>query len=224
MGDEPVFAGDEFLGQFGMLERIAGVGGGAGVFHAAGNEIINHRLRVFFPGIVDAEFCAEEFDHLGGAGVVDGEAVAATFGGVVSDRNAAPGVSYFFEFTGDDGDEIRGTGLGFLPRPGLHAIRGIGYVDELAVGNGDPAGGDSEDGLGGEAVIRIIVGRKVVARVLGFALRPNLFGAVGIVLVGQDEVQAFGWLGFVADGDVEFFAEAGGGGKRNDELVVSGFK
>jgi len=38
----------------------------------------HHDLRVFFPGIVHAEFLAEEFHHGGSASIVDGEAVAAT--------------------------------------------------------------------------------------------------------------------------------------------------
>ena len=224
VGDEIILAGDEFGSELGMLERLAGVCCGAGVFHAAGDEIIDHGLRVLFPGIVDAEFCAKEFDHLRSAGVIDGEAVAAAFGGVVGDGDAAPGVFYFLEFAGDDRDEIGGAGDGFFPGPRLHAVGGVGDVDEFAVGDGDPVGGNGENGFGGEAVIGIVVGRKVVARVLGFALRPDLLGAVGIILVGQDEVEAFCGLGFVANGDVEFFAGVGGGGERDDELVVFGFK
>src|ERR1700688_2542228 len=164
-----------------MLERIAGVCRGAGVFHATGDEIIDHGLRILFPGVVDAEFGAEEFDHLGSVGVVDGEAVAAAFGGVVGDGDAAPGIFYFFEFAGDNREEVRGARYGFLPGPCLHTVGSVGDVDELAIGNGDPGGGDREDGFGGEAVIGIVVGRKVVARVLGLALGPGVDGAVGVV-------------------------------------------
>src|SRR5580704_712253 len=222
--DEIILAGEEFGSEFGMLEGLAGVRSGTGVFHAAGDEIIDHGLRVLFPGIVDAEFCAEEFDHLGSAGVVDGETVAAAFVRVVGDRYAAPRVFHLLKFAGHDRNEILGAGDGFSPRPGLHAVGGVGDVDELAVGDGNPIGGDGEDGFGGEAVVRIVVSRKVVARVLGFALRPDLFGAVGVVLVRQDEVEALGGPAFVANGDVEFFAGVRGGVERDDELVVFGLK
>src|SRR5579864_1236011 len=207
-----------------MLERSAGVGGGTGVFHPAGYEIIDHGLGVLFPWIIDAEFFAEEFDHLGSTAVIDGEAVAAAFGRVISDRDAAPRILYFFKFASDDGDEIGGAGDRFFPGPSLRAVAGVGDVDKLAVGNGDPGGRNGEDGFGGEAVVRVVVGREVVARVFGFALRPDLFGAVRIVLVGQDEVEALGGFGFVANVDVEPFASVRRGGERDDELVVLGFK
>src|SRR5580704_2722379 len=126
MGDEPVLAGEEFGGQFGMLERIASVCRGAGVLHAAGDEVIDHGLRVLFPWVIDAEFFAEEFDHLRSAGVVDGETVAAAFGGVVGDGDAAPGIFYFFEFTGDNREEIRGARYGFFPGPRLHTVASVG--------------------------------------------------------------------------------------------------
>src|SRR5580704_618150 len=224
MGDELVFPGDEFGGQFRMLERIAGVCRGAGVFHSTSDEVIDHGLRVLFPRVVDAEFCAEEFDHLGSAGVVDGEAVAAAFGGVVGDGDAAPGIFYFLEFAGDNREEIRGARYGFFPGPRLHTVGSVGDVDELAVGNGDPGGGDSEDGFGGETVIGIVIGRQVVARVLGLALGPDLLGTVGVILVGKDEVEALRGFGLVANGDLEFFAGVGGGGERDNELVVFGFE
>src|SRR5580704_15299407 len=207
-----------------MLERIASICRGAGVFHATGDEIIDHGLRVLFPGVVDAEFAAEEFDHLRSAGVVGREAVAATFGGVVGYGDAAPGIFYFFEFAGHNREEIRGAGYGFSPGPRLHTVGSVGDVDELAVGNCDPGGGDGEDGFCGEAVIGIVVGRKVVARVLGLALGPDLLGAVGVILVGKDEVEALRGFGLVANGDLEFFAGVGGGGERDNELVVFGFE
>src|SRR5580704_12620384 len=207
-----------------MLEGLAGVRGGAGVFHAAGDEIIDHGLRVLFPGIIDAKFCAEKFKHLGCAGIVDRKTVAAAFGRVVGDRDAAPSVFHLLKFAGDDRDEIRGAGYGFFPGPRFHAVGGVGDVDELAVGDGDPVGGNGDNGFGGEAVVGIIVGRKIVARVLGFALRPDLLRAVGVVLVWQDEVEALGGLAFVANVDVEFLARVRGAVERDDQLVVFGLK
>ncbi len=94
MRDEVILASEVFGREFGMLERRAGIGRGAGIFHAASDEIIDHGLRVLFPGIVDPKFFAEELDHLRSAAVVDGEALAASFGRVVRDGDAAPGVFY----------------------------------------------------------------------------------------------------------------------------------
>jgi hypothetical protein len=224
VGDEAVLAGDVFGSELWMLQRIAGVRGGAGVFHAAGNEIIDHGLRVFFPRIVDAELRAEEFEHLGSAAVIDGEAVAAAFGSVVGDGHPAPGVLHFVEFAGDDGDQIGRARLGFFPRPGLHAVGGVGDADKFAVGDGEPVGGDSQNGFGGETIIRIVVSREVVACIFGFALRPDLLRAIGVILVGEDEIEAFSGLGLVADVDVEFFSSVRCGGQRDDELVVFGLE
>src|SRR5208337_945334 len=125
---------------------------------------------------------------------------------------------------GNDGDEIGGTGLRFAPRPGLQTVGCIGNADEFSIGDGEPVGRDGENRFRGEAVIRVVVGGQVVARVLRFALRPNLFGAMGIVLVGKDEVEALGGLAFVLDLDGEFFAGFGGFGKRDAELVFGGLK
>ena len=119
VGDEAVLIGVEFGGNLGMIERATGVGGGAGIFHASSDEVIHHDLRVFFPGVVDAELFAEEINHGGSAAVVDGETIAAAFRDVVSDRHAAPGILCFIELTGNYRDEIGRTGNGFAPSPGL---------------------------------------------------------------------------------------------------------
>ena len=133
-------------------------------------------------------------------------------------------VFYFVEFAGDDGDEVGGAGQGLAPGPGLHGVGGIGDVDELAVGKGQPRGGHGEDRFGGEAIVGIVVGRKIVARVFGFSLGPDLFGAIRIILVREDEIEPFCRLAFVANLDVEFVAGLGCGGKRDDEFRGGGFE
>src|SRR5437762_6710532 len=97
VGDEAVFIGEEFGGDFGMVEGIAGIGGGAGVFHATSDEIIDHRLSVFFPGIINAQLLAEEVNHGRSAAVVHGKTIAAALWGVISNRHAVPGVFRFVE-------------------------------------------------------------------------------------------------------------------------------
>src|SRR2546426_4661723 len=207
-----------------MDERAARVRGGAGVFHPPGDEIVHHDLRVFFPRVVDTKFLAEELQHRWSTAVVDGQAIAAALGGVIRDGNAVPGVFHFVELAGDDGDQVGGAKDRFFPIPGLKAFAGIGDVDELAIRNGDPGGGDGEDRFGGEAIIWIVVRRKIVTRVFGFALRPDLFGAVRIVFVRQNEVEAFGRLAFVMDGDLEFVSGFRWGGKRYDEFARRGLE
>jgi len=49
-------------------------------------------------------------------------------------------------------------------------------------------------------------------------LRPDLFGAVRIVFVRQNEVEAFGRLAFVMDGDLEFVSGFRWGGKGTMSL------
>ena len=138
VGNEVVGVGGIFGDELGIAKGVSGVGGGAGIFHAAGDEVVDHDLRVFFPGIVDADFFVEELDHRGRAFVVGEEAVAAAFGGVVGEREAAERLLDFVEFAGDDGDEIGRAGLRFAPGPGFLVVAGVGDADELAVGDGDP--------------------------------------------------------------------------------------
>src|SRR2546429_1283835 len=57
--DQVVLAGEIFESELGMNEGRAAIGRGAGIFHAARDEIIDHDLRIFFPWIVDANFLAE---------------------------------------------------------------------------------------------------------------------------------------------------------------------
>src|SRR5580704_11153229 len=194
-----------------MNERRAGVGSGAGVLHAAGYKIIHHGLRIFFPRIVHAKLPAEEIDHRRSTAVIEGKAVATPLRRVVSDGDTVPTVFHFFEFTSDNGDQIGGARDGFLPRPGFETFAGVRHADELAVGDGDPRRRDGENRLGREPIVRVIVSRHVVARVFGLALRPNLAGAVRVILVRQDEIETLGRLSFVAYGDVEFVASLGGG-------------
>jgi len=136
-----------------MNEGSAGVGGGAGILHAAGDEIIRHDLRVFFPGVVHAKFFAEQLHHGRSAAEVDREAVAAPLGRVISDRDAAPGVFHFVEFTGDNGDQVGGAGDRLFPVPGFQSFAGVADADELAVRNGDPGSGNREDCFGREAIV-----------------------------------------------------------------------
>ena len=117
--DQVVFTGEVLGGELGMNQGTAVVGGGTRILHAAGDEIIHHDLRVFFPGIVDAEFLAEQLHHCRRATIVEGEAVAASLWRVIGDRNAVPGIFYFIEFTGHNGDEVGGAGDGFFPIPGF---------------------------------------------------------------------------------------------------------
>ncbi len=194
-----------------MNEGSAGVGGSAGIFHAAGHEIIHHDLRVFFPGVVDTEFFAEQLHHCGSTSVVDRQAVAAPLGRVIGDRDAAPGIFHLVEFTGDNSDQVGGAWHRLFPIPRFQAFAGIADAHEFAVRNGNPRAGDSEDCFRCQPIIRIVVRREVVTRVFGFALCPNLFRAVWIIFVRQDEVHAFGGFAFVTNGDVEFVSRFGGG-------------
>src|SRR5260370_24568625 len=110
MRDQRVLAGCEFGREPGMLEGAARVSGSAGILHAAGDEIINHGLRVFFPGIVDSKLLAEEVDHRGRAAIIDGDAIGTTLGGVIGYGYSVPGIFHFFEFSGHYSDEVGGAG------------------------------------------------------------------------------------------------------------------
>ncbi len=131
--DQVVFAGEIFRSEFGMNQGIARVGGGARILHAASDEIIHHDLRVFFPGIIHAEFLAEEFHHRRSPSIVEGEAVAATLWSVIGHGNTVPGLFHLVEFTGDNGNQVGRTGDGFLPIPGFQTFAGVADADELAI-------------------------------------------------------------------------------------------
>jgi len=59
---------------------------------------------------------------------------------------------------------------------------------------------------------------------LRIRLGSNLFRAVRIVLVRQDEVDAFGGFTFVTDGDVEFISRLGGSRESNNQFVSGNFE
>ena len=140
-----------------MDQRGAGIRGGAGIFHSAGDKVIDHHLRVFFPGIVDAKSFIEKLDHGRSSSVIDGQAVAAAFRRIVGDRQPVETVFDFVEFTGDDGNEVSGAGKGFAPRPGLHIVGSVGDADQFSIADGKPRSGNGEDGLGGQAVVGIVI-------------------------------------------------------------------
>ena len=135
---EAVLIGVEFGGDFGMIQRAAGIGGRAGILHPAGHEIIHHDLSVFFPWVIHTELFAEQINHRGSAAVVNGETIAAALRSVVSHWHAAPGFLHFVELTDDNGDEIGRTGKRFAPSPNLQTFTCVGNADELAIRNRDP--------------------------------------------------------------------------------------
>ena len=110
------------------------------------------------------------------------------------------------------------------PGPRFLGVGGVGHANQLSVANGQPRCGNGEDGFGGEAIVGIVVGWKIVAGVFGFSLRPDLGWAIGIVLVGKDEVEALGGLAVVADFNVEFVAGVRDCGKGDNEFGGGGFK
>ena len=219
VGDQVVFSREIFGSQPGMNKRSARVGCSAGILHAAGNEVIHHDLRVFFPRIIDAKFFAEQLHHCWSAAIVDREAVATSLGRVVGNRDAAPGLFHFVKLTGDHSDQVGGTEDGLLPIPGLQTLAGVGDTYQFAVGNRDPRCGNGENRFGREPVVRVVVSRKIVARVFRFALGPDLFRAIRIVLVRQNEIHSLCRLAFVADRDFKFVAGFSLSGEGNDQLL-----
>src|SRR5213080_3285713 len=131
--DQVVLAGEIFGSELGVNEGTAVVGRGAGIFHAASDEIIDHDLRVFFPWIVNANFLAEELHHGWSASVVDRESIAAALRRIVGDGDAAPRLFHFVEFARDNRDQVGGAGNGLFPIPGLQTFARVADADELAV-------------------------------------------------------------------------------------------
>ncbi len=222
--DQVVFAGEIFGSELGVNEGVAGVGGGAGILHAAGDEVVHHDLRVFFPRVVDAKFFAKQLDHRRSASEVDGQAVRAALRSVIGDWDTAPGILHFLEFASNDGDQVSGAGDGLLPIPGFQSLAGVADADEFAVRNGDPGSRNGKDRFRREAIVRVVVGREVVMRVLRFALGPDLAGTVRIILVRQNEIHSLCRLAFVTDGDLELFSGLGPCREGNDQFLRRRFK
>ncbi len=93
-----------FRRQFRMAQRVRRIGGGAGIFHAASNEFIHHCLRIFFPGILNTQFLAEEFDHRRRPAVIRAQPVPAIPWRVVRHRNIPPRILHFHKLARDHGD------------------------------------------------------------------------------------------------------------------------
>src|SRR2546425_13114490 len=99
----------------------------------------------------------------------------------------------------------------------LHDALPISY--QFAVGNRDPRCGNGENRFGREPVVRVVVRRKIVARVFRFALGPDLFRAIRIILVRQNEIHSLCRLALVADRNFKAVAGFSLSTERNDQLV-----
>src|SRR5580693_2214433 len=224
VGIKIVGAASEFGREGGSDEAARGERGGAGIFHAAFDEIVYGGLRVLRPGVGHAELIREKIEHLARARESGIDSVFLAARNDVTDRDSAPRVFLFDEFAGDRGDQIRGQRFGLFPIPGFGAVGFIFYADEVAVGNCEPGGRHGENHFGGGAVVRVIVNGNVVAGVFGFALGPDFFWAIGIIFIGEDKVEALLRLAFVADEHLVMFALAGRASERDDQRVICGGK
>ena len=104
------------------------------------------------------------------------------------------------------------------PVPRLHPFGGVAHAHQSAVRHRLPIARHGHDHLRRQAVIRIVVDGDVVARVFGFALRPDFPWPVRVVLVRQDEVEAALRPALVADADFKFLAAFGRMVERNNKL------
>src|SRR2546429_5900595 len=57
------------------------------LLHSAGDKVIDHDLRVFFPGVLDAELLAEQIDHCRGTAVVDRKTITAALRRVIDRKS-----------------------------------------------------------------------------------------------------------------------------------------
>ncbi len=96
-----------------------------------------------------------------------------------------PLVLALIELAGYQRDEIGGHGLV------LHPVKGVVRVHsgQFPVGEHLPAGGNGDQHFGGGLVVGKVVAGEPVAIVAagGIAVGPDLFGAVGMEFIGEDE-------------------------------------
>ncbi len=133
-------------------------------------------------------------------------------------------LALLFKFAGHHGNQVRRNRLRLAPAPGLHSLRGIGDADQFAVGYRLPVRRNGQDHVEAGAVVRIVVDGNVVARVFGFALRPDLLRLIRAALVRQDEKQALLRLAVVANQDFVFLAGLARRGQVDVELLGVGGK
>src|ERR1700722_12837353 len=189
--------------------------GRAGIFHTAFDEIVNRSLRVLGPGIFHVELFGKQRNHVLGAGKsgIDFRFFAARNG--VTNGHAIPGIFLLHEFAGDHGNQVSRERERLLPVPGFHAV-GFGFhAEQVAIGNRDPGWRDGNQHFGSGPIVGIVVNRNVIAGIFRFALRPDFLGAIGIILVGKNEVEALFGLAVVADENFMGVAAFGGAGKLN---------
>ncbi len=89
VGNQRIFIARKFGNELRILQRAAGIGRRAGIFHSSRDEIIDHALSVFFPRIIHAKFLAEDLHHRWRPLVIGQQAVAASLRRVIRHGNPA---------------------------------------------------------------------------------------------------------------------------------------
>ena len=140
-------------------------------------------------------------------------------------RDVVPGILLFLVFPGHKRNQICGNRQGLPPGPRFLAVGRVLNAEQLSVGNRKPIARNGQNHFRSRAVVRIIVDGNVVVRVFRFALRPDFLGAVGIVLVGQNEIKAGGRLAFItSDSTSNVSPDFAGCARLHVQLVVAKVK
>ena len=179
------------------------------VLHPTEDEVGHDDLRVSAPRVRHAGDLAEVRDHPGRLSERASPVGLATSGDEVRERDVAradPGdVVELRELAGDEGHEVARVRLvhPVVKRRGLPFAAGV-VLDENAVRERVPRPRHAGDDLRRHLRVGAVVTGEPVARVVFLALRPHLARAVGVVLVGLEEVETAarrGAVGHLDPGD-----------------------
>ena len=163
------------------------------VLHPTEDEVGHDDLRVPAPRVRHAGDLAEVRDHLRRSLERAAPVVLAAAGDQVRDGDVAgvdpDRVGQLRELSGDERHEVARVRLGH-PVVEDDVAFDRASLDENAVRERVPPPWHARDDLRRHLRVGAVVARDPVARVLFLALRPHLARAIGVVLVGLEEVEA----------------------------------
>src|SRR5579883_316438 len=115
----------------------------------------------------------------------------------------APLIGGCFIMSDAEHDEVRREGMRLVPMPGHGAIFIFDFTYKFTIRECHLIGANGDEHIGRRFVVRVIVGRKPIAVLFPFSLRPYLFWLGSIERIRGNEPQSFFRLHPVLDTDLE---------------------
>ena len=198
-------AAPEVLGSVGE-EGAGGQGRQAGVFHASPHVVDGTGVVILVPGVGNPDLPFKVIEDLNGVAESVGELVLLR-GRYIQGHGQLPVcILHLHEVSSKKGDEVVDVGLVLKPVECNEARILVFLLGEQAsIGEGLHALRNPADHLSGELLVGVVVARKPVLVVLGFALGPELGVAGRVSHLGGAEIETLFRSSVVGHGEPGVF-------------------